>query len=155
MLIAILLPIAIPLLTGFTDEYQTDTTTYTSQTLNGTTNKTVTLGDNQQITVTLNYPYVSGSEEINLTLIDASSNQKAANNTGATSIFIQWNVTTTAKYYINLHNNTIGTIPYNLTVQLVTFVNYDTSTETLVQTVIPIVAVISVMMMFLTKVKSE
>lgn len=146
LLTGILLPIAIPELTGFDLTNPTSTATYNSET--SETNYSITLYSNEGINIDLNF--ANGSDTLNLSLYNPSGTSVASDDTNASLLEIDYNATTSGTFQIRVENLSGSSITYNITWTITTYIDSDTeeNIEQLVGEVMPIVAVVAIVLMY-------
>lgn len=155
LLLGIILPIGLDEITSYTADNKTETSSYTSQSISSGAiddNYNITLYSGQELNVSVDY--TDSEDLINLTIYNPSGAVFDSDSTANATLTIEKNATTYGVYQVNITaEDVIGTATYNLTLTIITFIDSDLKDriETLVGSVIPIIAVIGIIMYFVRK----
>lgn len=147
LLVGILLPIGLNSIENADLSSSERTYTYSSQT--SPTSYNITLVSGQQLNISITYN--STIYRLNLTVYDPTSTLFDNDNTANATLSIEKNATTNGVHSVNITELVGSGISFDMVITITSFTDSDTLTtiNTMFKTVIPIVAIIGIVMLFL------
>jgi len=155
LLLGILLPIGLTEMTSFDLTDSVSSSSYTAQSPPKTYNLTgITTGQGINCSVTYNNSFY----HLNVSVFAPGDtvNAKASSSTANATLFVEFNATLSGTWQIKVTSIGVGSPTFNATIAVTTFLDSDVESniETLIGTVVPIVAVVGIILLLIPRTKN-